>query len=92
MSIFCHQFLLPLHFFFGHIWAFWQNFLPPGNRDDLPHVECVLDVSCDELYGEEVVLLARVVQDKALCLKGLELEVHVYLVVGLPKKNKQIEG
>ncbi len=55
---------------------------------DLPHVEGVLDVSCDELYGEEVVLLARVVEDEALCLKGLELEVHVYLVVGLPKNKK----
>jgi hypothetical protein len=31
MSNFGNQFLLPPHFLFGHIRAFWQNFLPPGN-------------------------------------------------------------
>ncbi len=33
MSNFALEFLLPLYFFFSHIWALWQKFLPPGNSD-----------------------------------------------------------
>ncbi len=35
MYNFGYHFPLHPHFFFGHIWAFWQNFLPPGNSDNL---------------------------------------------------------
>ena len=56
---------------------------------DLPHVEGVLDVPRDQLDGQKVVILAPVVEDQPLRLQGLELEVHVDLVVGLKKENKK---
>jgi hypothetical protein len=39
------QFLLQPHFFFGNIWAFWQNFLLPGNSELKLETEMIYYVS-----------------------------------------------
>ena len=60
-----------------------RNFLLTTQHSDWPHVEVVVDVSLDQLHRNEVLPLPAVIEDQPVLVRGLELEVDVYQVVGL---------